>query len=312
MTHQTSPTWPQNLKGQNHGITIVHDEEYGRFEHVHVPLNSYRPDSTLSKPEAPWSSRTSVTSSGSYFSQLDSPTADSIKHPEPATLRNDQIARDNGQSSQHSQRAIIEKNDLEIASDRSRPRSPESDRRGGAYNVYTHQGASEKRELYGNGYPDCLEEQDPPKLWKIMLYLILANPFICAANSLYSFVTIIMAAIISPFHRPEKSSHLGIGERSRFSTFICNQLLPLHAFHFRLLTARSMQIVESNGASTVRLILVHVFSPFVALVVSLYSICVFFAWIYGFFLGDSSDVSSMEEWIMVKWEAYLMRAFVGR
>lgn len=79
--------------------------------------------------------------------------------------------------------------------------------------------------------------------------------------------------------------------------------------HLETTTGRLHEL-PMDDISTIKLILVHLFSPFIAMGVCVLSLCLGVAWLYNLLLSDeATEDLTLKNWILKKWEGYIFYAF---
>lgn len=144
-------------------------------------------------------------------------------------------------------------------------------------------------------------------VWRILVYLAFINPFLCLVCSLYALLVLLAVLITYPI----RSFFLPKTLATHPSTPYLPQLLLVH---MRLIYPQPTSTLPSpNDFDPVRLVLVHLFGPFLAGVVAAAGWVLVFVWIYTeVLLGEKNDGRGAEYravmFVKRKWEEWILVA----
>ncbi|CUS09561.1 unnamed protein product [Tuber aestivum] len=145
-------------------------------------------------------------------------------------------------------------------------------------------------------------------VWRVLVYLVLVNPFLCLLNTLYTALVL----LLSTFTFPIRSF---LSSNARFLSCGTHASLAfLLLMHLRFICPdkprRSTLPVAEDFAGR-RLVLVHVFGPFVAPLFSIGAGVLMLLWVYTeVLLGERNDGGGAEYrgvlFLKGKWEEYIL------
>ncbi|KAL0635728.1 hypothetical protein Q9L58_005261 [Maublancomyces gigas] len=147
-------------------------------------------------------------------------------------------------------------------------------------------------------------------VWRVLVYLAFINPFLCLLNSLYATLVLLAGLITYPiryFLLPKDHSYT-----------TTPGLAYLLLVHLRFVYPRSTRSRHSilplpEDFDPARLVIVHLFGPFLAMALAVTSSILVFIWIYTeVILGEKNESRSAEYrgvmFVKERWEEYLLIA----
>ncbi|KAH0614675.1 uncharacterized protein H6S33_000311 [Morchella sextelata] len=144
-------------------------------------------------------------------------------------------------------------------------------------------------------------------VWRVLVYLAFINPFLCLVCSLYALLVLLAVLITYPI----RSFFLPKTLATHPPTPYLPQLLLVH---MRLIYPQPTSTLPSpDDFDPVRLVLVHLFGPFLAGVVAAAGWVLVFVWIYTeVLLGEKNDGRGAEYravmFVKRKWEEWILVA----
>lgn len=144
-------------------------------------------------------------------------------------------------------------------------------------------------------------------VWRILVYLAFINPFLCLVCSLYALLVLFAILITYPL----RSFFLPKTSPTYPSTLYLPQLLILH---MRMIYPQPTSTLPSpDDFDPIRLVLVHLFGPFLAGVAAAAGWVLVFVWIYTeVLLGEKNDGRGAEYravmFVKRKWEEWILVA----
>jgi len=145
-------------------------------------------------------------------------------------------------------------------------------------------------------------------VWRVLVYLALVSPFLCLFNALYTALVLLLSTFTFPIRSFLLSDARFLSRGTHASLAF---LLLLHLrFIYPDKPRRSTLPVAEDFAGR-RLVLVHVFGPFVAPLFSIGAGVLMLLWVYTeVLLGERNDESGAEYrgvvFVKGKWEDYML------
>ncbi|CAZ80341.1 unnamed protein product [Tuber melanosporum] len=145
-------------------------------------------------------------------------------------------------------------------------------------------------------------------VWRVLVYLLLVSPFLCLFNTLYTALALLLSTFTFPV-RSFLSSNARFLSRSTHANLAFLLLLHLRFIYPGKPRRSTLPVAEDFAGQ--RLVLVHVFGPFVAPFFSIGAGVLVLLWVYTeVLLGERNDGGGAEYrgvmFVKGKWEEYIL------